>query len=144
MGTDAILTSKKKKLYCEIDRRYHVDITGDCDYDEWYKGVSRKRAIEILQQILKRAVGSDEYQVKVGMLERETPCRGNVLKALRFVESLDEDDTIGIADDASADEDYWLIQYQQDKIDKIYDDQEADKDEPFYDPEYVDWREWKG
>jgi hypothetical protein len=118
MSTDAILTSKKKKLWCDVDRwdrwqdnREYEKGQGSLE-GEYGKpaGVSPDEAIEIATYNMQKEEDwtgrKDNYWLELG---------------IRFLKTLDKDDTVILYNDSCGDE-YLIV---------------------CADAPYADWKEWK-
>ena len=119
MSTDAILTSKKKKLWCDVDR-----------WDSWNDNRPYKKGQGSLEGEYGKPAGvspDEAIEIATYNIQEQEDWTGRrdhywLEKGIRFLESLDKDDIIILYNDSSDDE-YGEIVCSRET--------------------YADWREWK-
>lgn len=131
MGTDAIIVSRKKRIYCDIDRMYNF-YNDSCRKEDMEEGVSVQAAIEVGEYNIAHpdevSGRYNDYQTK---------------KGLAFLRTLDKDDVVRLVPDDGRDDEYYYITYQQGRIDGEGEEHnEKKEDAVFYHPDYTDYREW--
>lgn len=140
MSTDAILTSKKKRLWCDVDR-----------WDNWSDNREYRKGQGSLEGEYGKPAGvSPEEAIEIATYNIENNGKiavGRVYnywleKGIRFLQTLDKDDTVIMYNDSCGDE-HLRIVYRAGQEEGIfpmeYEDEETRQE---YEP-YADWREWK-
>lgn len=104
MGTDAILISRKKKIWCDVGRMYNwqderEEYTGNIRYSN---GCSPEEAIEVGEYNKQLVDDNESY----------TPQLWSIDKGITFLKTLDKDDIVKLL--ADSDEEYDEIKHGPD------------------------------
>jgi hypothetical protein len=136
MSTDAILTSKKKKLWCDVDR-----------LDSWNDNRPYKKGQGSLEGEYGKPAGvspDEAIEIATYNLEHNSRLANDywLHKGIQFLKTLDKDDVVIMYNDSYGDE-HLRIVYAEGQRDGTfpveYEDEETRQE---FEP-YADWREWK-